>query len=214
MQTRATLDCLYSSLPPCGGGTGRGVSMTSIVLHHPHLNPPSSRERELWCEAGAGGDVSWRTSVRERCAGHRRKASARFGSSYEDVRLPDTASVVSSVSDRTSPTSRVLSAASSSRSTAAHTMIRCGGSAIANAINGSLRRDFASFVLRTERCLRIQMPRLIGSANFLASVRRTSAPPPPQPSPIKGEGVKLVRSPAGVRHRHRLRKSRLFRLTR
>ena len=34
------------SLPPCGGGTGRGVSATWKVVHHPHPFPPPSRGRE------------------------------------------------------------------------------------------------------------------------------------------------------------------------
>jgi hypothetical protein len=61
---------------------------------------------------------------------------------------------------------------------------------------------------------KIRRRQSLGSASFSAWTCKGIAPPPPQPSPIKGEGVKLVKSLAGVRHRHRLRKSRLFRLTR
>ena len=190
------------SLPPCGGGTGRGVSTTSIVVHHPHPTPalPPSWRSHAPHEQGGGSYVvkqarvvivSWRTSVQERYEGHRRKASAPSGKFCAGVSSLDTASVVRSVSDRTSPTSRVLSAALSSKWTVVHTTTPPDVGAMPNATSGSQRRDSASFAWRTVRFLKIRRRRSRVSAGFSVWTCKRSAPPPPRPSPVKGEGARL-----------------------
>ena len=166
-------------LPPCGGGTGRGVCTT--------------------------GNVLWPTSARDFCGKRRLKGNARCGSSYASVRSLDTAFAVRSRSDHSLQTSRARSGASSSRWTVAHMTTPLGASKMPSVTRGLLRRDFACCVWRMARCWRIRRPRSIGFESSSALVLRANAPPPPQPSPIKGEGVKLIRSLAGVRHRNRVR---------
>lgn len=155
-----------SSLPPCGGGLGRGVC--------------------------TGGSPKWRMSVRESSARHRLKASVSSGGCSASVKLPATSSAAKSQLVRSSSTSLALSVASLSRSTAVRTTSLPGVTETSNVIAGSALSDFAYCAWRTARCSRTLKRCSSAFAHFLEFRFQGDAPPPPRPSPVKGEGDELL----------------------